>query len=87
MAKYSFKPRLWPTVFTGVMLVCLLSLGFWQVHRLEWKLGLIAQIEERAFQEPVALPVATDALDLLEYQSVGMEGSFSNDAEMTRRQY
>lgn len=84
MANYSFKPRFWPTVFTGVLLVLLLALGFWQIHRLEWKLGLIAQIEERAFMEPVLLPVDTADLDRLEYQSVYVTGTFLNDNEMTR---
>ncbi len=83
MANYSFNPRLWPTLFTGVMLVCLLSLGFWQVHRLEWKLGLIAQIEERAFSAPVSVPEQTPDLDALEYLSVVVVGSFYNDKEMT----
>ncbi len=84
MTKYSFKPRFWPTVFTGVMLVCLLALGFWQMHRLEWKLGLIAQIEERAFMEPISLPTDNRDPDLLEYQSVVVNGTFLNDKEMTR---
>lgn len=83
MARYSFRPKLWPTIFTSIMLVCLLSLGFWQVERLEWKLGLIAQIEERAFMEPVALPVDVSDLNALEYQSVIIYGFFNNAHEMT----
>ncbi len=84
MMNYSFKPKLWPSVFTSIMLICMVSLGIWQVQRLEWKLGLIAQIEERAFMEPAALPRGITDLDALEYQSVGITGTFLNDREMTR---
>ncbi len=66
------------------MLIYMVSLGIWQVQRLEWKLGLIAQIEERAFMEPAALPKGITDLNALEYQSVGITGTFLNDKEMTR---
>ena len=38
----------------------LLWLGFWQVQRLEWKLGVIAQIDARIAAAPIPLP---DVLD------------------------
>lgn len=66
------------------MLVCLLALGFWQIYRLEWKLGLIAQIEERAFAEPTTLPAVRSDFDDLEYQSVIVSGTFINTSEMTK---
>lgn len=83
MVPYSFKPRLWPTLFTSLLLICLLSLGVWQMQRLEWKLGLIEQIESRAFMTPVSLPLNTSNLDDLEYLSVSVTGQFNNDHEMT----
>lgn len=83
MSGYVFKPKIWPTVFTVIMLACLITLGFWQLHRLEWKLGLIEQIETRAFMEPVSLPMETSNLDDLEYQSVTLKGRFDNNQEMT----
>ena len=84
MFAYKFKPRLWPTVLTGFILFCLLALGFWQIHRLEWKLGLIAQIEERAFMVPAELEDLPELFyDELEYQSVQITGTFNNDKEMT----
>ncbi len=41
----------------------LLSLGMWQVQRLAWKQGVLAEIENRISAEPVALPqqVSEDA--------------------------
>jgi len=38
----------------------LLSLGFWQMQRLEWKLNAIADIDARIATAPVALPVSPD---------------------------
>jgi surfeit locus 1 family protein len=35
---------LWPGAMTGVMLLVLLALGSWQVRRLHWKEGILAQI-------------------------------------------
>ncbi|WP_420586455.1 SURF1 family protein [Ruegeria sp.] len=35
----------------------LLSLGIWQVQRLAWKQGVLAEIESRISAEPVALPL------------------------------
>lgn len=38
----------------------LLALGFWQVERLAWKEGLIAEVETRLAADPVALPADPD---------------------------
>ncbi|ABG31736.1 SURF1 family protein [Roseobacter denitrificans] len=38
----------------------LISLGVWQVQRLAWKEGVIAQINSRIAAEPVALPMQLD---------------------------
>ena len=38
----------------------LVSLGIWQVQRLAWKEGVLADIEARIVAEPVALPEVPD---------------------------
>ncbi len=38
----------------------LLTLGLWQLRRLEWKSALLADIEARIAAQPVALPAAPD---------------------------
>ncbi|TDE39676.1 SURF1 family protein [Antarcticimicrobium sediminis] len=38
----------------------LLSLGTWQLRRLAWKQGVLAEIETRIAADPVALPAAPD---------------------------
>ena len=47
-------------VFGIAGVAILLGLGVWQVQRLTWKEGLIAQLEARLGAEPVVLPEAPD---------------------------
>jgi surfeit locus 1 family protein len=49
-----------PGLATLVALAILLSLGTWQMQRLDWKLALIAQVEARARALPQPLPPVTD---------------------------
>ncbi|MCC3862460.1 SURF1 family protein [Pseudemcibacter aquimaris] len=83
MSSYTFKPRLWPTIITLPILVCLLLLGNWQVERLDWKLDLISKIEARATSEPVELPQGMADQDELEYLHVTVTGRYDNAAEVT----
>ena len=43
------------SVFVWFIIFVLLSLGFWQIYRLNWKLELIEQIENSLKNEPVEL--------------------------------
>lgn len=57
LARASLLPHLlWPTLFTLLVGWILISLGLWQLHRLAWKEGLLAEIAARADAPPVALP-------------------------------
>ena len=47
---------LWPGVMTVAMLAVLLGLGTWQVRRLHWKRGILAQIARAEAAPPVPLP-------------------------------
>jgi surfeit locus 1 family protein len=47
-------------IFGLVGTAVLVGLGVWQLQRLEWKEGLIAELETRLSAEPVALPAAPD---------------------------
>lgn len=84
MFPYTFKPKFWPAVVTIPLLICMVLLGNWQIKRLEWKLGLIDQIETRAFMPPISLPFNVSDLENLEYLSVSVEGIFNNNQEMTK---
>ncbi|MEL7138363.1 MAG: SURF1 family protein [Pseudomonadota bacterium] len=56
----------------------LIALCNWQLQRLDWKLGLIAALEERLAAEPVALPPAPTVED--EFLRVAVTGRFDGAA-------
>jgi surfeit locus 1 family protein len=76
---------IWGAVATVVGCAILIFLGVWQLHRLAWKEGLIARIEERAKAAPTPLPPpsqwATLRPDDYEYRHVALDGVFENDKE------
>jgi surfeit locus 1 family protein len=77
-----FRPRLAPTLFTiPVVLVCA-ALGAWQIQRLHWKEGLIAQREAALKAAPVAPPQTLSEARALEYHPVVAGGVFLNDKEI-----
>ena len=49
------KNKLLFSVFVYFIILVLLSLGFWQIYRLSWKLDLINQIENSLKVEPIEL--------------------------------
>ena len=49
------KNKLLFSVFVYFIILTLLSLGFWQIYRLNWKLELIEQIENSLKTDPVEL--------------------------------
>ncbi|MGK6313850.1 SURF1 family protein [Neorhizobium sp. DT-125] len=65
-------------------LAVLLSLGTWQVQRLHWKEGLLADIAERRAAAPVALSeieaIAKSGGDI-EYRRVSVSGAFDHSKE------
>jgi len=72
------------TLATLAALALLIGLGVWQLQRLEWKRGLIAEIETRAKAPPIilaeALALAKDGGDP-SYLHVRVAGRFENDKE------
>lgn len=49
-----------PLLFGLIGTAILLSLGVWQVQRMQWKVAVIADIDARIAAAPVALPAAPD---------------------------
>lgn len=56
----------------------LVSLGIWQVQRLAWKEGVIAEIDARINDAPVALPTAPDP-QTDAYLPVAVEGTLTGE--------
>jgi surfeit locus 1 family protein len=81
-----FRPAL--AIATALVLAALISLGVWQLQRLAWKEALIAQVEARISDEPIAFAEAHDRAqqgEAMEYQPVFAEGVFAHAEE--RRVY
>ena len=62
-----------PMVFGLIGTVVLISLGVWQVQRLAWKQGVLAEIESRMGAAPVAIPETPDP-ERDKYLSVRVRG-------------
>ena len=76
-----FRPALWMTVFATLALAMLLWLGTWQVIRLQWKAGLIHDLETRAHASAIAPPAAADALTM-RFQRINASGIWMHHAEI-----
>lgn len=79
------RSGVWPlTIATALVFVCLVSLGVWQLKRLAWKEGLIADLTARQAAAPIAL---ADALrrfpkrNDLRFLRVRATGTFLHQAE------
>ena len=73
------------SIFMAAVLALLVGLGVWQLQRLEWKKGLIAQIEARTKAEPVWLAEAVRRArggEDVSYLRVRAEGTFDHGKEM-----
>jgi surfeit locus 1 family protein len=67
---------IWPILFGLGGVAILVSLGVWQVQRLAWKEGVLAEIEAEIAADPVPLPDAPDkeAHGYLPVQATGVFG-------------
>jgi len=68
-----------PLIFGLTGAAILISLGLWQVQRLEWKRGILAQIETRIAGAPAPLPAAPDP-ERDRYQPVVLTGTLQPEA-------
>jgi len=77
----TIRPTFWPTVFTVPAVLLMLSLGVWQLYRLQWKEALIAERTERTAAPPIALPGPDADLSEVEYRHVAVIGEFLHAKE------
>ena len=76
-----FRPLPIFTLVTVVALAILVALGVWQVHRLHWKLGLIAQVNRNLTLPPVSLDTALAMGRGADYRHVALTGHFEHAKE------
>lgn len=71
-------PSLWLTCLAAVVFCLLFALGCWQVYRWQWKLDLIAMVEQRSNQAAQAPPPASAGPQLTrenaEYRKLSLHG-------------
>ena len=65
-------------VFAALGLALLLALGTWQVQRMHWKAGLLAEMEAELYAPPGALPAAIDP-GRDQWRAVAAEGRFTGE--------
>ena len=75
-----FRPGLWPSLATLAALAALVSLGSWQVERLRWKEGLIAERTARLAAPAEMLPAEGD-WPAWNFRRALVRGTFRHDLE------
>jgi surfeit locus 1 family protein len=75
-----FRPRLGPSLAALAALIVLLGLGTWQVERLRWKEGLIAERAARLAAPAEVLPADGD-WPAWDFRRVEVRGAFRHDLE------
>ncbi|XP_013417320.1 surfeit locus protein 1 isoform X3 [Lingula anatina] len=63
-----------PAIFT--------YLGFWQIQRLKWKMGIIDMLNERTNSDPIPLPEDLREIQDLEYHPIRVRGTFDHSREV-----
>jgi len=81
MAMPHFRPLPILTAVCAVAFAILISLGVWQIQRLHWKLGLIAEVNHSLAAPPLSLDTALAMGTRAQYHRVLLDGWFHNDKE------
>lgn len=76
-----FRPFWKLTFASAVLFGILLSLGAWQLNRLQWKLGLIAQVDRNMRAASISPADALAMGPAAQYHRVALGGRFDNTKE------
>jgi surfeit locus 1 family protein len=76
-----FRPLPKLTIAASVALALLIGLGVWQIHRLHWKLALIAEVNANLAAPPLPLGKALAMGSKAQYRRVALAGRFDNAHE------
>jgi surfeit locus 1 family protein len=82
IGSFEFRPSLWPTLATLILLPFLAGLGVWQLERAGWKQDIVDRHAARARQPAVELqsllPVSPDS----QYRTVTASGRYDLDHQL-----
>ena len=81
MKSIQFRPLLWPTLFSIVSFLVLISLGTWQVKRLFWKNNLISNYTEKFEKNKILYEKSFKYDSTQEFRRVLIKGKFLNNKE------
>ncbi len=76
LGAFSFRPGLWPTLATLVLLPLMVGLGVWQLQRADWKQGLVDANAERAGLPAVSLQALLPVTESAQYRPVTVTGRY-----------
>jgi surfeit locus 1 family protein len=79
--RLSFRPLPALTLVCAVQFAVLVALGVWQLQRLNWKLGLITEINNNMASTPLSLDQALAMGAGAQYRRVRLTGRFDNVRE------
>jgi surfeit locus 1 family protein len=79
IGSYDFKPGLWPTLVTLIILPMLLRLGVWQLDRAEEKRQLYRQQQEQIEKGILTIDKRLNVDEIIQYQPVQVTGRFLTD--------
>ena len=82
LGAFDFKPTLWPTVFTLLLLSLMTGLGLWQLERANWKQVLVDTHEGRIRLPPVALRPGSEISDEVQYRRVYARGYYDVEHQL-----
>ena len=79
---FDFKPTLWPTVITLLLLPLMTGLGLWQLERADWKQALVDTNEGRSRLSPIALRPGAEISDVAQYRRVFARGYYDMEHQL-----
>src|SRR5215472_12706143 len=75
------RPLLGLSIASAALFAILIGLGVWQLERLQWKLALIASVQQHLVAAPITLGEALKRGPDAEYRRVALAGKFENEKE------
>ena len=79
---FDFKPTLWPTVVTLLLLPLMTGLGLWQLERADWKQALVDTNEGRSRLSPIALRPGAEISAEMQYRRVFARGYYDMEHQL-----
>jgi surfeit locus 1 family protein len=82
IGRFDFRPALWPTLVTLLLLPLLIGLGLWQLERAAWKQDLIAAHAERSRRPPQTLAALLASGEELPYYRATARGRYDLEHQL-----